>query len=217
MWLDPKNISTLNSTIDIIFCLSGKSENWGDVKKMAKEYCNIEPEHMRLIYNGRQLKDWDTLECYDAKAHSEDSADFTCFRFKRLFFQRKFWGSERKFPWCFVFSWQMPSQPLLQGNSPVQILFTAGHTAMLGGVGFLDGHSVPVYQTVNACALKSVRRCFATWIFAACAWCQLVLRREVWEALVAAPAVATAPSSRKIPSPPLCVASLDQRHYGLAE
>ena len=44
---------------------------------MAKEYCNIEPEHMRLIYNGRQLKDWDTLECYDAKAHGEESADFT--------------------------------------------------------------------------------------------------------------------------------------------
>ncbi|CAK9042613.1 unnamed protein product, partial [Durusdinium trenchii] len=56
-----------------------------DVKKLAKEQCNIEPEHMRLIYNGRQLKDWDTLECYSAKA-----------------------------------------------DSPVQILFTAGHTAMLG-------------------------------------------------------------------------------------
>ena len=40
----------------------------GDVKKLAKEHCNIEPEHMRLIYNGRQLKDWDTLECYNAKA-----------------------------------------------------------------------------------------------------------------------------------------------------
>ena len=38
------------------------------MKKMAKENCNIEPEHMRLIFNGRQLKDWDTLECYDAKA-----------------------------------------------------------------------------------------------------------------------------------------------------
>eukprot|EP00434_Breviolum_minutum_P039078 symbB.v1.2.034685.t1/scaffold4523.1/size38513/1 len=63
-----------------------------DVKKMAKEYCNIEPEHMRLIYNGRQLKDWDTLDCYDAK-----------------------------------------------GNNPVQILFTAGHTAMLGGVGGTGG------------------------------------------------------------------------------
>eukprot|EP00438_Fugacium_kawagutii_P033355 Skav204241 [mRNA] locus=scaffold1550:338240:340266:- [translate_table: standard] len=63
-----------------------------DVKKMAKENCNIEPEHMRLIYNGRQLKDWDTLECYNAKA-----------------------------------------------DSPVQILFTAGHAAMLGGVGGTGG------------------------------------------------------------------------------
>eukprot|EP00435_Cladocopium_sp_Y103_P030009 s3349_g7.t1 len=63
-----------------------------DVKKMAKEYCNIEPEHMRLIYNGHQLKDWDTLECYDAKA-----------------------------------------------DSAVQILFTAGHVAMLGGVGGTGG------------------------------------------------------------------------------
>jgi hypothetical protein len=35
-----------------------------DVKKMAQEECNIEPEHMRLIYNSRQLKDWDTLESY---------------------------------------------------------------------------------------------------------------------------------------------------------
>ena len=38
------------------------------MKKLAKEHCNIEPEHMRLIYNGRQLKDWDTLECYSTKA-----------------------------------------------------------------------------------------------------------------------------------------------------
>jgi hypothetical protein len=35
-----------------------------DVKKMAQEECNIEPEHMRLIYNSRQLKDWDTWESY---------------------------------------------------------------------------------------------------------------------------------------------------------
>ena len=67
------------------------------MKKMAKEYCNIEPEHMRLIYNGRQLKDWDTLECYDAKAHGEESADFTCFGFKGFFFKRIL-GSERKIP-----------------------------------------------------------------------------------------------------------------------
>eukprot|EP00931_Biecheleriopsis_adriatica_P020456 TRINITY_DN1366_c0_g1_i1.p2 TRINITY_DN1366_c0_g1~~TRINITY_DN1366_c0_g1_i1.p2 ORF type:complete len:177 (+),score=62.36 TRINITY_DN1366_c0_g1_i1:85-615(+) len=39
-----------------------------DVKKLAKDECNIEPEHMRLIYNGRQLKDADTLECYKGDA-----------------------------------------------------------------------------------------------------------------------------------------------------
>ncbi|CAJ1389579.1 unnamed protein product [Effrenium voratum] len=63
-----------------------------DVKKLAKEECNIEPEHMRFIYNSRQLKDWDTLECYDPKA-----------------------------------------------DTPVQILFTAGHTELLGGVGGTGG------------------------------------------------------------------------------
>merc|ERR1719162_2336566 len=35
-----------------------------DVKKLAMEECNIQPEHMRLIYNDRVLKDSDTLECY---------------------------------------------------------------------------------------------------------------------------------------------------------
>eukprot|EP00439_Symbiodinium_sp_Y106_P045800 s550_g5.t2 len=63
-----------------------------DVKKMATEACNIEPEHMRLIYNDRQLKDADTLELYN----TEDSA-------------------------------------------PIQILFTAGHVAMVGGVGGTGG------------------------------------------------------------------------------
>merc|ERR1719382_2028888 len=38
-----------------------------DVKKLAKECCNIEPEHMRLIYEGRVLKESDTLECYKAE------------------------------------------------------------------------------------------------------------------------------------------------------
>merc|ERR1719414_178701 len=37
-----------------------------DVKKLAKETCSIEPEHMRLIYRDRELKDADTLECYKA-------------------------------------------------------------------------------------------------------------------------------------------------------
>merc|ERR1719282_1072289 len=40
-----------------------------DVKKFAKEACNIEPEHMRLIYCDRELKDAETLECF--KADSE--------------------------------------------------------------------------------------------------------------------------------------------------
>eukprot|EP00437_Effrenium_voratum_P063708 CAMPEP_0181496274 /NCGR_PEP_ID=MMETSP1110-20121109/52878_1 /TAXON_ID=174948 /ORGANISM="Symbiodinium sp., Strain CCMP421" /LENGTH=158 /DNA_ID=CAMNT_0023624063 /DNA_START=63 /DNA_END=537 /DNA_ORIENTATION=+ len=53
-----------------------------EVKKLAHEQCDIEPEHMRLICNSRQLKDWDILEC----------------------------------------------------QGPVQVFFTAGHTAMLGGV-----------------------------------------------------------------------------------
>merc|ERR1719291_695650 len=57
-----------------------------DVKKLAKELCDIEPEHMRLIYEGRVLKDSDTLECYKA-----------------------------------------------DGDSLVQVHFTAGHAAFLGG------------------------------------------------------------------------------------
>eukprot|EP00441_Pelagodinium_beii_P045068 CAMPEP_0197619430 /NCGR_PEP_ID=MMETSP1338-20131121/452_1 /TAXON_ID=43686 ORGANISM="Pelagodinium beii, Strain RCC1491" /NCGR_SAMPLE_ID=MMETSP1338 /ASSEMBLY_ACC=CAM_ASM_000754 /LENGTH=173 /DNA_ID=CAMNT_0043188391 /DNA_START=71 /DNA_END=592 /DNA_ORIENTATION=- len=39
-----------------------------DVKKIAKEECNIEPEHMRLIYNGRQLKESETMDCYKGDA-----------------------------------------------------------------------------------------------------------------------------------------------------
>merc|ERR1719219_1450899 len=57
-----------------------------DVKKLAKECCGIEPEHMRLIYEGRVLKESDTLECYKADS-----------------------------------------------DMAVQLMFTAGHTAMLGG------------------------------------------------------------------------------------
>mmetsp|Transcript_102105 Transcript_102105/g.294014 ORF Transcript_102105/g.294014 Transcript_102105/m.294014 type:complete len:153 (+) Transcript_102105:64-522(+) len=57
-----------------------------DVKKLAREQCNIEPEHMRLIYNGRVLKESDTLDCYDADS------------------------------------------PLA-----VQLMYTAGHTALVGG------------------------------------------------------------------------------------
>merc|ERR1719203_1629578 len=58
-----------------------------DVKKLAKEMCSIEPEHMKLFYRDRELKDAETLECYNA-----DDAE-----------------------------------------TPVRIMYTAGHTAMLGG------------------------------------------------------------------------------------
>merc|ERR1719231_371375 len=63
-----------------------------DVKKLAKEECDIEPEHMRFVYNSKQLKDTDTLECYDP-----------------------------------------------QGEAPIQLLFTAGHLAMIGGGGGTGG------------------------------------------------------------------------------
>mmetsp|Transcript_42550 Transcript_42550/g.79356 ORF Transcript_42550/g.79356 Transcript_42550/m.79356 type:complete len:163 (+) Transcript_42550:131-619(+) len=63
-----------------------------DVKKLAKEESNIEPEYMRLIYNGRHLKDSDTLECYNP-----------------------------------------------EDDMPVQIFYTAGHVAMMGGVGGTGG------------------------------------------------------------------------------
>merc|ERR1719330_749880 len=57
-----------------------------DVKRMAKEVCGIEPEHMRLIYCDRELKDSETLECYQ-----------------------------------------------VDGDALVRIMYTAGHTEMLGG------------------------------------------------------------------------------------
>merc|ERR1711988_1894974 len=48
-----------------------------DVKKLAKEQCNIEPEHMRLVYKGRQLKESDNLEGYDAKGDEPVQLFFT--------------------------------------------------------------------------------------------------------------------------------------------
>merc|ERR1719326_2718367 len=41
-----------------------------DVKAFATEACGIEPEHMRLIYKDRLLKDSDTLELYDAEGEA---------------------------------------------------------------------------------------------------------------------------------------------------
>merc|ERR1719401_1756326 len=48
-----------------------------DVKKLAKECCSIEPEHMRLIYDGRVLKESDTLECYKADSEMAVQVMFT--------------------------------------------------------------------------------------------------------------------------------------------
>merc|ERR1719162_2628602 len=48
-----------------------------DVKKMAKDECNVEPEHMRLLYNDRVLKDSDTLECYSEAAGKAIQIHFT--------------------------------------------------------------------------------------------------------------------------------------------
>merc|ERR1712060_709076 len=85
----------VHSTITVSFKVSGMgtfdlelepTTAVRDVKKLAKEGCGIEPEHMRLIYDGRVLKESDTLECYDTDS-----------------------------------------------KMPVQLMFTAGHSAMLGG------------------------------------------------------------------------------------
>mmetsp|Transcript_131430 Transcript_131430/g.294067 ORF Transcript_131430/g.294067 Transcript_131430/m.294067 type:complete len:174 (-) Transcript_131430:130-651(-) len=37
-----------------------------DVKKLLKEQISVEPEHMRILYGGRLLKEAETLECYKA-------------------------------------------------------------------------------------------------------------------------------------------------------
>mmetsp|Transcript_61650 Transcript_61650/g.147102 ORF Transcript_61650/g.147102 Transcript_61650/m.147102 type:complete len:148 (-) Transcript_61650:134-577(-) len=59
-----------------------------DVKKVAAAECGIEPEHMRLVYKDRLLKDAETLE--------EVNYDFN-------------------------------------DDAPVQVMYTAGHTSLLGG------------------------------------------------------------------------------------
>ncbi|CAE8639816.1 unnamed protein product [Polarella glacialis] len=93
--------ATVEQTVAVQFKISGlgcfelelePSTTVRDVKKLAKEQCNIEPEHMRLIYNGRELKAADTLDCYDAES-----------------------------------------------DAPVQLFFTAGHAAMVGGGGGTGG------------------------------------------------------------------------------
>mmetsp|Transcript_36935 Transcript_36935/g.85192 ORF Transcript_36935/g.85192 Transcript_36935/m.85192 type:complete len:148 (+) Transcript_36935:69-512(+) len=59
-----------------------------DVKKVAAGECGIEPEHMRLLYKDRLLKDGETLE--------DISYDF-------------------------------------ESDVPVQVMYTAGHTSLMGG------------------------------------------------------------------------------------
>mmetsp|Transcript_77917 Transcript_77917/g.216489 ORF Transcript_77917/g.216489 Transcript_77917/m.216489 type:complete len:191 (-) Transcript_77917:89-661(-) len=88
--------STSNAPIEVQFKVSGADAAFAlemepatavrDVKKLAAEHCDIEPEHMRLICGGKVLQESDTLEGVEA-------------------------GS----------------------RTPVQILFTAGHTALAGG------------------------------------------------------------------------------------
>eukprot|EP00429_Kryptoperidinium_foliaceum_P075775 CAMPEP_0176209364 /NCGR_PEP_ID=MMETSP0121_2-20121125/13595_1 /TAXON_ID=160619 /ORGANISM="Kryptoperidinium foliaceum, Strain CCMP 1326" /LENGTH=141 /DNA_ID=CAMNT_0017548373 /DNA_START=65 /DNA_END=486 /DNA_ORIENTATION=+ len=48
-----------------------------DVKNLAKEMCNIEPEHMRLLDSGRVLKESETLECYDTESEMAVQVMFT--------------------------------------------------------------------------------------------------------------------------------------------
>jgi len=58
-------------TLDMHFMVSGATEFDLEfhpmtavraVKRLAHEYCAIAPEHMRLIYKGRLLKEDDTFE-----------------------------------------------------------------------------------------------------------------------------------------------------------
>eukprot|EP00929_Paragymnodinium_shiwhaense_P093876 TRINITY_DN541_c0_g1_i2.p2 TRINITY_DN541_c0_g1~~TRINITY_DN541_c0_g1_i2.p2 ORF type:complete len:151 (+),score=45.96 TRINITY_DN541_c0_g1_i2:94-546(+) len=48
-----------------------------DVKRAATEACDIEAEHMRLIYRDGLLKDSDTLEAYDAEGVDAIQIHFT--------------------------------------------------------------------------------------------------------------------------------------------
>mmetsp|Transcript_35693 Transcript_35693/g.81867 ORF Transcript_35693/g.81867 Transcript_35693/m.81867 type:complete len:151 (+) Transcript_35693:65-517(+) len=59
-----------------------------DVKKLAADECGIEPEHMRLLYKDRQLRDVETLQ---EVGYSVDDC------------------------------------------VPISVMYTAGHTALLGG------------------------------------------------------------------------------------
>merc|ERR550537_75317 len=44
---------------------------------MATSTANVEPEHMRLVYRDRLLKESDTLECYDASLNAPVVIHFT--------------------------------------------------------------------------------------------------------------------------------------------
>mmetsp|Transcript_31575 Transcript_31575/g.69135 ORF Transcript_31575/g.69135 Transcript_31575/m.69135 type:complete len:171 (-) Transcript_31575:81-593(-) len=48
-----------------------------DVKKLAAEMCNIEPEHMRFIYKDQVLKESDSLENYEVDGKAPVHVAFT--------------------------------------------------------------------------------------------------------------------------------------------
>merc|ERR1719456_1700367 len=48
-----------------------------DIKKLATEHCNIEPEHMRLIHKGRELKEADIIDAEMAESGAPIQIIFT--------------------------------------------------------------------------------------------------------------------------------------------
>merc|ERR1719408_958918 len=48
-----------------------------DIKKLAKEECNIEPEHMRFIHKGRELKEGDLFDLEMAESGAPIQVIFT--------------------------------------------------------------------------------------------------------------------------------------------
>merc|ERR1719230_701697 len=48
-----------------------------DIKKLAKEQCNMEPEHMRMIHKGRELKEADIFDAEMAESDEPIQVIFT--------------------------------------------------------------------------------------------------------------------------------------------
>merc|ERR550514_2566476 len=48
-----------------------------DIKKLAKDHCSIEPEHMRLIHKGRELKEADIFDEEMAESDAPIQVIFT--------------------------------------------------------------------------------------------------------------------------------------------